>query len=186
MLWVVSPGSIICIDPVPGSIDIVSVVVAYEVVVVSDVDIVAAPTTAPSPTTTQTNSNRDARPVPDRRTTVIASVKSWIWIRPSSPNKHWVIRRHIDHFRTGLLNHHVALSFDLLCFDLDLLIRLQLASFFRFRTCLLYCVHHVRLLGQEGVSEVCGPIDILRKSLNDSRQNGHRLDTRIPVLFLNC
>src|SRR5258705_1934335 len=160
MLRVVLP--VTAIDPVTRSIDIVSVVVTYEVVVSVDIYVVASPTAAPAPTSTPSRSDRDAGAVPYGCTTVISSVKGRIWVDHCSPNEGRVVRRHVDHFRTGLLNHHVGFAFDLFCFDLHLLIGLQLPSVLRFRAHALHRVHDVSLLGQKGVAQVCGPLDVFR------------------------
>lgn len=41
-------------------------------------------------------------------------------------------------------------------------------------------IHHVALLRKKRVTEIGGPLDIVRQSLNHIGQRGHCLDTRIP------
>src|SRR5882757_2406374 len=106
MLRVVLP--VTTIDPISPAVDIRIVVVPHEVVVHVDIDIVVSPSAPPSPTSTPAHAERDAGAVPYGSTTVISSVKGRIGIGHCTPNKHRVVRRRVDHFRTGLLNHHVG------------------------------------------------------------------------------
>src|SRR5258705_9677596 len=125
MLGVVSPGVVKRIHPISRSIGVI-VVVIYEVVVPVDIDIVASPSAAPAPASAPTYSYRDGGAVPYRCATVISSVKGRIWVVHCTPNKHRVIRRHIDHLTTGLFNHDDSFAFNLFRFHLHLLIGLQL------------------------------------------------------------
>ena len=43
--------------------------------------------------------------------------------------------------------------------------------------------HDVGLLRQEGVTELSGPLYVVRQPLDDIRDGRHRLDARIPWLF---
>jgi hypothetical protein len=47
----------------------------------------------------------------------------------------------------------------------------------------LNCVHHVRLLREECVSQVGRPLNIASHPLNDVREGYQRLHTRIPRLL---
>jgi hypothetical protein len=42
------------------------------------------------------------------------------------------------------------------------------------------------LLGQEGITQVGGPLNVVCQAFHNVRQRSHGLNARIPRLFLNC
>jgi hypothetical protein len=54
----------------------------------------------------------------------------------------------------------------------------------RFEPHSLDCVHHVGLLSEKGVSEICRPCDVLVQALDKIRKNYQSLYAGVPVLLL--
>lgn len=176
------------VDPIaPVHIPIV-VVVVYEVVVSVDIDIVVSPAAAITPAAAPGNTHRYAGTVSDISCSVISVwrvIHVGVRVCHRSPNERRVVIRNVDHFRTGLFNHYDGFAFDLLRFYFDLFIGLQLPPVLRFGAHTLDGVHHVTLLGQKGVSQFGGPLDVLGQLLDNLGQRRHRLNARIPVLVLH-
>jgi predicted alpha/beta hydrolase family esterase len=50
----------------------------------------------------------------------------------------------------------------------------------------LDCIHHILLLRKKSVAKIRGPLNVVGETLNYVGQCRHRLDARVPRLFLNC
>ena len=131
--------------------------VAVKVVVIVDVDvIVAAPSGSPAPTAapgcsdreTDTKGNRHARRVITRW----RIVDGWIGIGRSSVHHSGVVARNINNVGTGRLDHDDLLVLYNFGFDLLLFAGLQVALLIRLLAHALDSIHHVTLLGEEGVA----------------------------------
>jgi hypothetical protein len=83
----------------------------------------------------------------------------------------------------GLFNHHHTFIFDDLCFYLHLLSGLQVSLLLCLLAHTLYCVHDVGLLCEYGISKICGPLDVIGKSLDNVRECRHRLNAGVPRLL---
>jgi hypothetical protein len=84
-----------------------------------------------------------------------------------------------------LLNHNDLLGFHYFCLNLLLLARLEIARTLRLRSHALHSIHRLRLLRQESIPEVRGPLDVIRQALNRIGKRGHGLYTGIPGLLLH-
>ena len=47
----------------------------------------------------------------------------------------------------------------------------------------LYGIHEIRFLGEEGIPEIGGPLNLIRKLVNDRGKSRQCLHTGIPVLL---
>jgi hypothetical protein len=82
-----------------------------------------------------------------------------------------------DYDHLLVLNH--------LFFDLLLCIRGQSSSALCLRAHPLDGVHHIGFLRQKGVTEIGSPLNIVGETFHHVGQSRHRLNARIPRLFLN-
>src|ERR1039457_3678524 len=97
---------------------------------------------------------------------------------PGSVDHRWVVVRHIYHvgIRRRDFDAVVRLGY------LDLRIGTQIAGLLRFLAQLLNRVHHLRLLREERITQLFGPLDILVQRLQHLREGDQRFDARIPIL----
>jgi len=84
-----------------------------------------------------------------------------------------------------LFDHNDLLARNSLGLNVHLLVVLQRSSALSFSSHALNRIHDISLLCQEDVAQIGGPLNVLGKKFDDIRQRRHRLDTRIPWLFLN-
>jgi hypothetical protein len=82
-----------------------------------------------------------------------------------------------------LLNHNDLLGFHYLRLNRLLVAGLQIARTLRLLSHALRSIHHLRLLRQEGIPEVRGPLDVIRQALHHIGKRGHGLYTRVPRLL---
>jgi hypothetical protein len=85
----------------------------------------------------------------------------------------------------GLLDYNNLLGFNDLGLDLLLFVGFQIALFLGLRSHPLYRFHHVILLNQESVTQLGGPLDVVREPLDHVREPRQCLDARVPGLFRN-
>lgn len=100
-----------------------------------------------------------------------------------SPDVCGIVLRHVDHFRAGGLDFNDGPAAIVARDDLLLRRRGQLTGLLRSDTQALDRVHHVALLGQERISEICGPGYVLREALHQVRKNHQGLNAWIPILL---
>jgi hypothetical protein len=86
-----------------------------------------------------------------------------------------------------LLNYkHLRTALDRLGLHFLLRVGLKISGALSLCTHALNCVHYVRLLREECVSQVRRPLDIASHPLNDVRKCYQCLDARIPRLLGHC
>ena len=164
--------------------------VVDEIVVVVDVDVViaSAPSAVIAPPSAPSCSHRQANPKRDCHSCgVIAGrriVDWWVGISWRTVHYHWVIAWNVDDLRIGLLHDDHLFVFHYPCFDLHLLVRLQVPLFLRLRAHALDGIHDVTLLRQECVAEFICPLDVVHQTFDDIRKRGHGLDAWVPRLLL--
>src|SRR5438477_13017019 len=127
------------------------------IIIVNIYIIVSAPATvaAPAPTHRRPNHHPDTKR--DSHASGVISrwrVGNWrVGVRRCAVDDDGVIAGDIDDFGFRLLNDNDVLAFDSLCFYLYLLSRLQISLFLGLGSHALHSIHHVRLLGQTGISK---------------------------------
>ena len=164
--------------------------IAIEVVVDVDVDIAASPTTAPTPTTaprgshghTDAEGNCTGGNDRSRRWWV---VNRRIWICGRTIDNSRVVRRNVNNLRIRLLDHDHFFALNGLGHNFLLLVGGQCTTVLGLVAHPLNRIHHIFLLRQECIAKIGGPLDVISQALYDVGHRGHRLDTRIPRLFLN-
>jgi hypothetical protein len=162
VLWTVLPIVTCASRPLCRTIDIRSVVIVYEVVVVVDGDVIVAvaPSTVVSPASTtpgrsncHSNAKRNGHPsdvgsgrrgrrVDDRRIRV-----NWRAVDHCG-----VIGGNVNDLRFSLLNHNHSFRLDGLRFHFLLLGGFKVSSTLGFHAHALHCVHEVVLLREKGVT----------------------------------
>jgi hypothetical protein len=187
VLPVAVPAAVAAADIV-GAIATVHVRIAIKIIVVIDCDVViASPTRAPSPTSTPSGSHSHSHSERKRHACGVVSwwrVGNWrVGIRGRAINYRRVIAGNVNDFWAGLFNDDDRFVFYNLGFYLHLLIGLEISRVFRFRPHALHGLHHVTLLRQEGVPEVCGPLNVVSQALHHVGQSGHGLNTGVPRLL---
>jgi hypothetical protein len=85
--------------------------------------------------------------------------------------------------RIRLLDHNHALVLNRFGLDLLLLCGFQIAFFLRLFSHALHSLHHIGLLGQEGVAEIGGPLNVIGEALDHFREPGQSLHAWIPWLL---
>jgi hypothetical protein len=188
MLGIVLPVVPAAVANIVGAIAAVHVRIAVKVVVVIDCDVViASPVGVPTPTSTPSGSHGHSHSERKRHACGVIScrrVVNWrIGIDGRAINYCRVIARDVYDFGVGLLNYDNRLIFYNFGLDLHLLIGLEISRFFCFRAHALHGVHDVTLLREEGVTEVCGPLNVVSQELHHVGQSGHGLNTWVPRLL---
>src|SRR5579862_503070 len=175
-----------------------------EVVVVVHVDVdVVVPVAAP--TAVAPERRADSHAGTKRQQRGGGDVPGWVigvgWIargRPGTVHHGGVVRRHVNHLRVRrlVLDDGGLRRCSLGCrcirrrrrcrFDGDRLLlgALEIACLFRHEAQALDRVHHVILLGQEGIAELLGPVELVVHHGEHRRKRGQRLYTWIPALLL--
>ena len=165
-------------DVLPVGVDALPVRVPDEIIVVVYGDVVvAAPAASPAPSATtprgshsQTNAKRygHAGGVISRWRIV-----DWrIRIDGRAVDDRGIVGWDVDHFGTGGLDYDDRFVLHNFRLNFLLLGRFKIACLFRLGTHALHGVHDVRLLGQKRVSQIRGPLDIVRESFSDIRKAG--------------
>jgi len=167
MLWIMLPRVTTGANVAIGYIT-VDIRVADEIVVVVDIDVIvtAAPTTVPAPASAPCGTHCDADSKRYRHAGgVIARrrvVDGGVRIDGRTINYRRIVCGHINHFRTGLLDYDDLLVFYNLGLNFLLLAGFQVSSVLRLLAHSLDCIHHIALLGKEGIPEVRCPLDVFR------------------------
>ena len=100
-----------------------------------------------------------------------------------------IIRRNVGVLRINWLNddhlfgRSAALRWNGPGFDYLLRVGFQSTLSLRFHSHPLHRIHHIGLLGDECVPQVCGPLNVESHSLKSFRNYCERLDARIPGLL---
>jgi hypothetical protein len=84
-----------------------------------------------------------------------------------------------------LLDYNHLLALNCLGFDLLVFIRHQSSFALRHQAHPLDGVHHIGLLRKKGVTEIGGPLNVVCQAFHHVGQSRHRLNARVPGLFLN-
>jgi hypothetical protein len=148
--------------------------IPIEAVVMVDVDATTAPAAPPAPTAAPKRPHQHSGAEGDRRPRGVAPrriVDRRIWIDRGTVGERRVIRRHVQNFRIRRLDHHHALVFDYFCFYRLLWGALQGAFILGLHAHALNGAHHIALLGQKGVAQIGGPLDVVPQLLHDIRQS---------------
>jgi len=82
-----------------------------------------------------------------------------------------------------LFDHDHTLILDHPRLYLLLLSRFQIAVVVSLFAHALHGIHHIALLRQESVAQICGPLNIVCHALHHIGQTCHRLNTWVPGLF---
>ena len=151
---------------------IVDVGVTVEIVVDVDVDIIVPPTAAPShhprrlpwPIRRRTKSPSPQRNSP-QGDSKSADTGRWAGRRPL-----WVVAGNVDDLRIGLLDDDHLFVFDHLGFHLLLLGGFQVPRALGLLAHALHRIHHIALLRQKSISQVGGPLDVIRQPLDQHRE----------------
>ncbi len=121
----------------------------------------------------------------ERESHVNPRIKQWRIIakKRRAPNPLGVVYGNINHAGLGRRNVDRRLTVVGLSCHLLLGRRLQLSVGLRLGAQALHGAHHVRLLGQERVTQVRGPADVLIQARQHIGKRNQGLDARIPVLL---
>jgi hypothetical protein len=84
-----------------------------------------------------------------------------------------------------LLDNDHLLALNCLGFDLLVFIRHQSSFALCRHAHPLDGVHHIALLREKRVTEIRGPLNVVGEAFHHIGQSRHRLNARIPGLFLN-
>ncbi len=159
------------------------------VIVVNGYVIVAAPARAPSPTASPSRSHGDSDSEGNGHARGVISgrriINRRIRVDRRAVHDGRVVRWDVNHFGIGLLNNDDLLRFHDFGFNFLLFRRFQVAGILGLFPHALDGIHHVRLLSQKGISQVSGPLDIIRQTFDHIGESGHGLDTCVPRLFLH-
>jgi hypothetical protein len=148
-------------------ITVLPVAVVNEVVIVIYIYIViTTPTAVAAPAATKGSAHSDANSERKRHSgCVIAGwgiVNGRIGIGRGAVNHYRVVAGNVDNLWVRLFDDDHLLVFHYLRFDLHLLGGFQISLFLSLRAHALHSIHHVGLLGQNSISEVCRPLDVVR------------------------
>jgi len=142
-------------------VDCVPVAVPVKVVVVIDVDVAATPVAIAPPAIGDTRTYQDTGAPRQPHSRIIARVAIRIvGIGRRAVNHRWIIGRNVNGLRIGLFNNNNVLVILGLSLDYLFLARLQRALGLCFRAHALHGIHHVLLLGEKGIPQVCRPLDV--------------------------
>jgi hypothetical protein len=145
------------------------IVVIYVYVVVSAPPAVATPSAAsPSRPNRQPNTEGYSRACDISARGRIVDRRIWIYGR--AVNNRGIVTGHVHNIRFALLDDDHLLALDYLGFHLHLLVGFQIPSALCLGAHPLYGVHHGGLLCQNGISEVCGPLDVVREAFDNVRK----------------
>jgi hypothetical protein len=159
------------------------IVVIYIYIVVTSPSAVAAPAATPCSSHGYANAERKSH-----SGGIIASwgiVNGWIGINGGAVCHYRVIAGNVDYLGIGLLDYDHLFIFHHLGFYLHLLAGFQVALLLGLRAHALHGIHHVGLLGQNSISKIRRPLDIICKSFDDIRKRGQGLNGGIPILLLH-
>jgi hypothetical protein len=87
--------------------------------------------------------------------------------------------------RISLFDDNDLFRFDYFRFYFLLFARFQVAGILCLLSHALHCIHHIRLLRQESIPEVRGPLDVIGQAFHQIGKRRHGLYTRIPRLLLH-
>jgi len=147
-------------------VEVLPVAIVDEVVVVVDGDVVvAAPSTSPAGAATPEGSHRDtdtegyghARRIIARRRICDGRIR----INRSAVHNSWVVARHVDNLRAGLLDDDNLLTLDDLGFDFLLFGGFQVPCILSFLSHALDGIHYVALLRKKSIPEIGRPLDVV-------------------------
>jgi hypothetical protein len=147
---------------------------------------VPAPRAAPGGSECNTGSEGDCRSrriITRRR---IRNRRIRIDRRRGSIHDGGVVCGNVNNIGTGLLHQDDLFASLGLSLHLLLLRRFKSAFALGFRAHALHRVHHLGFLSQKGVPEIRCPLNVVRHPVHDIGERCHRLDARVPVLFLDC
>jgi len=188
MLWIVLPPAVG--GKGRNAIASANTCIAIKVVIAIDVDIAAAPpavpaiASAPERSHCHTNAKRDCHPcgvIPWRRI-----VDRGIRIHRRTVHCNRIVGRDVHHFWTGRLDDYYTLVIDRLRLHLLLLGRLQIPFVFGLSPHALHGRHHIALLREKSIPQVCGPLNIVGEPFCDVRNSRKRLNAWVPRLFGHC
>jgi hypothetical protein len=161
--------------------------VAVEIIVLINVNIVAAPTAAPTPASAPHCAHHYADAKRDGETGRIVSgrriIDGGIGVDRRAIDHDGIIRGHVDDLGIRLLDHDDTFVFDDLGFYLLLLGRFQISFVLSFLAHSLDCIHDLSLLSEKCVAEVSGPLDVVGESLDDIGEGGESLNAWVPRLL---
>jgi hypothetical protein len=169
------------------SISATNIRITIEAIVAVNVNVVAAPAAAPTPPAAPEGPHRDANPEGDCHSRGV--VPDWrivnrrIGIDGGTVHYDRIVRRHINHLRVRLLDNDRTFAFNNLRFHLLLFRRTQVALLLSFLAHALDSLHDIRLLSQERVAKIGGPLNVIGQAVYHIGQGRQRLDTGIPRLF---
>jgi hypothetical protein len=192
-LWIVLPITLSLATDIA-----VEIVVLIEIIIVVDVDVAVVPIAiapiAPvaAPSAPSGGTQRNSRAPHQTCAWIVAGITVGvvgILGGRSSVNNRWVVRWDVSYIGTGLLNfdhlltapgrtapHRLGLH--------DLLrTGFQISGALGLRAHALNCGHYVRLLRQECVSHVRGPLDVVGHTLHHVWKRYQSLDAWVPRLF---
>jgi hypothetical protein len=158
-----------------------SVVVIYIYIIVTSPSAVAAPAATPCSSHGYANAERKSH-----SGGIIASwriVNGWIGINGGAVYHYRIIAGNVDYLGVSLFDYDHLFIFHRLGFYLQLLAGLQVALLLGLRAHALHGIHYVGLLGQNGISEIGRPLDVICKPFDDIRKGSQGLNSGVPVLL---
>ena len=192
MLRIVLPAAVVSV----AAVYVIAIAAVYvivgvpdEVVVHIDIDVVVTPAAAPSATAPGCSHHHPHAEGNCRRGDISShrrrrGIVDWRISIHRRPVYHGgVIAGYVHHFRARRLNHDDILVLNNCGFNLLLFVRREGALFLGFGAHTLNRIHHVALLRQESISQVRGPLDVVRQLFHQIGKHRHGLYARIPVLL---
>ena len=192
MLRVVAPAAVAtavtAVDVVAVPTVDVCVTIIIVIIIYRDVVIAAPAAVAPAATPSCSHGHSDSKRNRHARRVVAGRriVDRWIWVNGGTVDYRRVIARNINNLWVCLLNNHNGLALDNLRLYLHLLTGFQVPRIFCFCPHALDRIHHVGLLRQKRVSQICRPLDVICQTLDEIRNWSHGLDAGVPRLLGHC
>jgi hypothetical protein len=160
-----------------------SIIVIYIYIVVTSPSAVAAPAATPCSSHGYANAERKSH-----SGGIIASwgiVNGRIGINGGAVYHYRIIAGNVDYLGVSLLDYDHLFIFHYLRLDFHLVAGFQIPLLLGFRAHALHGIHYVGLLGQNSISEICRPLDVICKPFDDIRKGSQGLNSGVPVLLLH-
>jgi hypothetical protein len=159
----------------------IEIVIDVYVYVIMPPSAAVTPASAPGGAHSYSNAegNRHPRHGPARRW------RRGVRVNGRAVNYCWIVAGNIDDLRIRLLNYDNGFVFHHLGLDLLLLGGFQISFFLCLLAHALHRIHDIALLRQESITQIRGPLDILREPIDQVGKGSQALYARVPVLLFH-